>query len=107
MYVVNAFQKMVFEWPMRRRWSLFVKIEGDPLNTQHAQHRPKTRTDESLAPCYPYLQQRCSVHPRYPRRRRRRLRRRSLLVKMRRRRWWWSFLVKIEWDPLNTQHAQH
>jgi len=25
----------------------------------------------------------------------------------RRRRWWWSLLVKIEGDPLNTQHAQH
>jgi hypothetical protein len=23
-----------------------VKIERDPLNTQHAQHRPKPRTDE-------------------------------------------------------------
>ena len=31
-------------WTTRRRWwrrrSLLVKIEGDPLNTQHAQHRP-------------------------------------------------------------------
>jgi len=24
----------------------------------------------------------------------------------RRRKWWWSLLVKIEGDPLNTQHAQ-
>ena len=24
-----------------------------------------------------------------------------------RRRWWWSFLVKIEGNPLNTQHAHH
>ena len=23
----------------RRRWSLLVKIEGNPLNTQHAQHQ--------------------------------------------------------------------
>ena len=23
-----------------KRWCLHVKIEGDPLNTQHAQHRP-------------------------------------------------------------------
>ena len=29
----------------RRRWSLLVKIEGDPLNTQHAQHRPVQATD--------------------------------------------------------------
>jgi len=26
------------------RWSLLVKIEGDPLNTQHAQHRPVQAT---------------------------------------------------------------
>ena len=29
----------------RRWWSLLVKIEGDPLNTQHAQHRPVQATD--------------------------------------------------------------
>ena len=29
----------------RRRLSLLVKIEGDPLNTQHAQHRPVQATD--------------------------------------------------------------
>ena len=44
-------------------------------------------------------------------RRRRRRRRLSLLELRRRRRmgrrWWWSLLVKIEGDPLNTQHAQH
>ena len=34
-------------WRRRRWWwwlSLLLKIEGDPLNTQHAQHRPKPRT---------------------------------------------------------------
>ena len=25
----------------------------------------------------------------------------------RRRWWWWSSLVKVEGDPLNTQHTQH
>jgi len=29
----------------RRRLSLLVIIEGDPLNTQHAQHRPVQATD--------------------------------------------------------------
>ena len=29
--------------------SLLVKMEGDLLNTHNAQHRPKTRFDESLA----------------------------------------------------------
>ena len=29
--------------------SSLMKIEGDPLNTQHAQHRPKPRFDVSLA----------------------------------------------------------
>ena len=29
----------------RRWWSLLVKFEGDPLNTQHAQHRPVQATD--------------------------------------------------------------
>ena len=29
----------------RRWWSLLVKIEGDPLNTQHAQHRSVQATD--------------------------------------------------------------
>ena len=34
------------EDPRRRRWwSLLVKIEGDPLNTQHAQHRSVQATD--------------------------------------------------------------
>ena len=35
---------------MRRRWrwSLLVKIEGDPLNTQHAQHRPVQATEERI-----------------------------------------------------------
>ena len=52
---------------MRRRLlSLLVKIEGDPLNTQHAQHRSKPRADESLALCHPYLQQRCSFHSHHP-----------------------------------------
>ena len=27
---------------------LLVKIERNPLNTQHAQHRPKPRTDEII-----------------------------------------------------------
>ena len=31
--------------------SLRVKIQGDPLKTQHAQHRPKPRPDESLTLC--------------------------------------------------------
>ena len=31
----------------------------------------------------------------------------GLRARRRRRRWWWSLLVKIEGDPLNTQHAQH
>jgi hypothetical protein len=48
----------------RRRWSLLNR--GDPLNTQHAQHRPKPRSDESLALCHPYLQLRYSVHPHRP-----------------------------------------
>ena len=26
----------------------------------------KPRTDESLALCHPYLQQRCSIHPHHP-----------------------------------------
>ena len=30
----------------RRRLSLLVIIEGDPLNTQHAQHRPVQATEE-------------------------------------------------------------
>ena len=29
----------------RRRLSLLVKIEEDPLNAQHAQHRPVQATD--------------------------------------------------------------
>ena len=44
-----------------------MKIEGEPLNTQHAQHRPgKTLADESLALCHFYLQQRCNVYPHHP-----------------------------------------
>ena len=33
-----------------------MKIEGDPLNTQHARNTApfKPRTDESLALCHPY-----------------------------------------------------
>ncbi len=41
--VVEVFRRRSWWW-----WSLLAKIEGDPLNTQHAQNRPKPRTDESL-----------------------------------------------------------
>ena len=34
-------EEAVFIRGRRRRWSLLVKIEGDPLKTQHAQHRPR------------------------------------------------------------------
>ena len=53
----------------KRRWwlSLLVKIEGDTLNTQHGSTDPfKPRTDVSLVLYRPYLQQRCTVHPRHP-----------------------------------------
>ena len=73
-----------------------MKIEGDPLNTQHAPHLYNTdpfkpRTDEEV-------EEGLSLW----------------------RRWWRSLLAKIEgdpldtgggggvwWDPLNTQHVQH
>ena len=52
----------------RRWWFLLVKIEGDPLSTRNTRNTDpvKPRTDESLALCHPWLQQRCSVHPHHP-----------------------------------------
>ena len=40
-------EEIVFTRENRRRWkwSLLVKVEGGPLNTQHAQHRPVQATD--------------------------------------------------------------
>ena len=38
-------EEAVFIRGVRRRWSLPVKIEGDPLNTQHAQHRSVQATN--------------------------------------------------------------
>ena len=119
---------------MRRRWrwSLLVKIEGDPLNTQHAQEEEEEEEEEEEAVFISVVntnEDPPNAHQAQHRRRRRR--RQSLFVVLtqmrvrptrnmrhiapfktpvrwgRRRRRRLSLLVIIEGDPLNTQHAQH
>ena len=43
---VVSLNGLLFSFVRRRRLSLLVKIEGDPLNTQHAQHRPVQEEEE-------------------------------------------------------------
>ena len=39
-----------------------VKSEGNPLNMQHVQHRPKPWSDERLALCHPYSSAAVYIH---------------------------------------------
>ena len=48
-----------------------MKIEGDPLNTQHAQHRPVKATDRrEPSPVEEFINKRTCLEPRSERRRR-------------------------------------